>query len=85
MDLAALKTSDPEFYKYLQENDKELLEFEASEAEASSENDEEEEGEDAMDEDKEEDEEAPLLTTSILREWQKSLIEVRRSIYPPYA
>ncbi|KAG8687420.1 Nucleolar Complex 2 protein [Ceratobasidium sp. 395] len=69
MDLAALKTTDPEFYKYLQENDKELLEFDASEAELSS----SEDG-DAMDEDKEE-EVTPLLTTAILKEWQKSLIE----------
>ncbi|KAG8792319.1 Nucleolar Complex 2 protein, partial [Ceratobasidium sp. 428] len=69
MDLAALKTNDPEFYKYLQENDKELLEFDASEAELSS----SEDG-DAMDEDKEEDV-TPLLTTAILKEWQKSLIE----------
>ncbi|KAG9092352.1 Nucleolar Complex 2 protein, partial [Ceratobasidium sp. 392] len=71
MDLAALKTTDPEFYKYLQENDKELLDFDASEAELSSSGEEE-----AMDKDKEEEEEeTPLLTTAILKEWQKSLLE----------
>lgn len=66
MDLTALKTKDPEFYKYLQENDKELLEFNANEMELPS----SEEDED-MDEDK-----TPVLTSAILKQWQKSLIEV---------
>jgi nucleolar complex protein 2 len=71
MDLAALKTKDPEFYKYLQENDKELLEFDAGEMEAPSSDEED----DAMEEDK-----TPVLTSEILKQWQRSLIEVR----PPF-
>lgn len=68
-ELSKLAEKDPEFFKYLQENDAELLNFDAS----AMDDDSDEEAEDAgMDEDK-----APVLTTKILKEWQKSLLEVR--------
>jgi hypothetical protein len=78
LELAQLAEKDPEFYKYLQENDRELLEFTATQ-----------EGRDEIDDDDEDDvmdgddneeedmgEELPILTTSILKTWQKALLEV---------
>lgn len=85
LELSALAAKDPEFYKYLQQNDKELLNFGASGATAAINNDDESDdggfevdGDAAMsgDDDDEEDEETPILTSVILREWQKSLLEV---------
>ena len=63
-DLAQLAEKDPEFYKYLQENDQELLHFGQGE-------DEEE------DEEKEEEEDERLLTMDMLQQWQKSLLRHR--------
>lgn len=65
-DLAQLAEKDPEFYKYLQENDQELLRFGQGE-------DEEEE----EDEEKEEEEDERLLTMDMLQQWQKSLLRHR--------
>lgn len=65
-DLAQLAEKDPEFYKYLQENDQELLHF------GQGEDDEEEE-----DEEKEEEEDERLLTMDMLQQWQKSLLRHR--------
>ncbi|CAE6529506.1 unnamed protein product [Rhizoctonia solani] len=65
MDLAQLQKSDPEFYKYLQENDRELLDFNPDDMEF--------EGDE--DEDMEESNEKPILTSEILKSWQRSLIE----------
>ena len=65
-DLAQLAEKDPEFYKYLQENDQELLHFGQGE-------DEEEE----EDEEKEEEEDERLLTMDMLQQWQKSLLRHR--------
>jgi nucleolar complex protein 2 len=80
MELSALAEKDPEFYKYLQENDKELLEFQTGpkprveqmdnddeDVEMSEEEEDAESGDDAK---------APLLTSDILRKWQKALLEV---------
>ncbi|KAK0201018.1 Noc2-domain-containing protein [Desarmillaria ectypa] len=74
MELAKLAETDPEFYKYLQENDKELLEFNPS-ADAVDSGDEEEEsdGDVAMDEAVA----RPVLSSDIIRGWQKALLEHR--------
>jgi nucleolar complex protein 2 len=74
--LSNLAEKDPEFYKYLQENDHELLDFNPGSApHVSVSDDEHEEAEeegDAMEEDR-----LPVLTKQALRKWQKALLEVR--------
>lgn len=73
-ELAQLAEKDPEFYQYLQENDRELLEFNATQASDNEMDDED----DVMDEegDEEEGDELPILTTDILKTWQRALLEV---------
>lgn len=73
-ELAQLAEKDPEFYQYLQENDRELLEFNATQG-SDNEMDVED---DVMDEegDEEEGDELPILTTDILKTWQRALLEV---------
>ncbi|KAF9264587.1 Noc2-domain-containing protein [Marasmius fiardii PR-910] len=74
MELSKLAEKDPEFYKYLQENDRELLEFDPNSMQVADEN----EGGDDDDEDTEmTGERLPPLTTDILRKWQKALLEQR--------
>ena len=70
MELSKLAEKDPEFYKYLQENDRELLEFSVNDANAAA--DDEDEDEEAMEEDT-----TPVLTKEILQRWQKALLDVR--------
>lgn len=67
LELSKLAEKDPDFYKYLQENDRELLEFDISEQD-----------ENVMS-DVEEDlgaETAPILTLSQLRGWSRALLKV---------
>lgn len=71
-ELSKLAEKDPEFYKYLQEHDRELLEFDPNAVEQDSEDDlEEAEGSMEAEADK-----APVLTVQMLRKWQKALLEV---------
>lgn len=69
LELSKLAEKDPEFYKYLQENDRELLEFNPDTGDNRG---------DMSDEDMnaEEEETTPTLTKEQLREWQKALLEV---------
>ena len=76
MELSKLAEKDPEFYKYLQENDRELLQFDPEAlgtVDEDEDEDEDEDGNSAM----EEDDGPPILTKDILRNWQKALLEVR--------
>jgi len=67
LELSNLAAKDPEFYKYLQENDRELLEFNP---EAIS------EGEIADEDIELAEEKIPTLTKEHLRQWQKALLGV---------
>lgn len=70
-ELAQLAEKDPEFFKYLQENDKELLDFDLG---ADAEDDDMEDRSDGEDDGMVE---VPVLTINVLRKWQKTLLEVR--------
>lgn len=75
LELSKLAEKDPEFYKYLQEHDRELLEFDLN---GLDEDEEDEDQNDEQDEDVEMDgEKLPVLTNDILRGWQKALLEHR--------
>ncbi|KAF9048039.1 Noc2-domain-containing protein [Hymenopellis radicata] len=71
LELSKLAETDPEFYKYLQENDKELLDFDASKMDGP----EDEDMEDAAD--IADTQRRPPLTNGIIRKWQKGLLEHR--------
>jgi len=72
VELSKLAEKDPEFYKYLQENDQELLKFDLND------------GGDQSDEDldmdtgipEDEVEQTPRLTAETLMGWQRALLEV---------
>lgn len=72
MELSKLAEKDPEFYKYLQENDQELLNFDPNNGRDEPEEDLEMEA--GIPEDEEE--QTPILTAEILKGWQKALLQV---------
>jgi nucleolar complex protein 2 len=84
-DLEGLKDKDPEFYKYLKENDSELLDFEEGDLDEVLELSEDEEptktkkkGKKATEEEEEEEEEETVdtdLTTVLVRKWKAAIIE----------
>ena len=76
MELSKLAEKDPEFYKYLQENDKELLDFDPDAMEDAAEA--EDDGESGS-------ETAPVLTKQILQTWQKALLEVCPQVRHDYS
>jgi nucleolar complex protein 2 len=75
IELSKLAEKDPEFYKYLQENDKELLNFKPEEADTAISDEDMEAG--IPDEDEDEDEPPiPILTIDILKSWQTAILKV---------
>lgn len=70
LELSKLAENDPEFYKYLQEHDRELLDFNMDD-------DDNDVSDNADDVAGPEGEQLPILTEKILRSWQKSLLDVR--------
>jgi hypothetical protein len=84
-DLAKLAKKDPEFFKYLQENDRELLDFGNGDDDEDVDEEEEEEEEAASEiqkgKKKATDKDAEVVTSAMLKGWQKSILQVGNVVH----
>lgn len=75
LSLAALRERDPEFYKYLEENDKALLDF--GEDGAAHDSDAEADGKSATSSKKKKGKSVVRVDKELLKSWQKQMLQVR--------
>jgi nucleolar complex protein 2 len=75
-DLAKLAKKDPEFFKYLQENDQELLDFGNDDDDDEDEDMEEEVSHVKKGKKKAVEKQAEVVTSAMLKGWQKSILQV---------
>ena len=81
LSLAALKEKDPEFYKYLEENDKALLDFGEDDDDEEEDDDETAEASALLDKKSKKGKEKAKskvipVTKDLLKEWQKQMLKV---------
>lgn len=82
MDIKSLKQKDPEFYKYLQENDRELLDFDINDINADDDEDDQSDRNSAQGSEHTDSVAEVVVTRELLRSWQKSIIEASFEFLP---